>query len=97
MRTDYVQIMKMMGNTHCLAILLLLDRGSRTLDRLVHDTGYSETNIGYHIKRLRDKGLVCGERDGHQMVYRLADRSGELSGFIGNVAETFRDARRLAA
>lgn len=91
MNTDYVQIMKMMGNVHCLAVFLHLCHGRHSLDELVERTGYSPTNISYHLKRLRDKGLVEGIRSGHQMYYRLVDRGG-VRRFVADIAGVFTNA-----
>ncbi len=96
MKTNYVQIMKMMGNVHCLVIMLHLSRSGHSLEDLVEETGYSATNISYHIKRLRDKGLIEGSRFGHQMSYQMVKDLGVM-GFIDDVAGTFKGPSDLVA
>lgn len=96
MNPDYVQIMKMMGNVHCFAIFLHLSHERHSLEDLVEKTGYSPTNISYHIKRLRDKGLIDGDRVGHQVRYRLVNDH-RVRRFVRDIAGVFSNADRVAA
>ena len=63
MSTNYVQLMKMAGNAHSLVLLLQLSKAEYTMESLVRLTGYTESNICYHLKRFRDKGLRGGRVD----------------------------------
>lgn len=96
MKANYVEMMKMMGNVHCLAVFLHLSHGRYSLDELVEKTGFPSTNISYHIKRLRDKDLIEGYRCGHQMYYRLI-RDREVRRFVADIAEVFTDPQDVAA
>jgi DNA-binding transcriptional ArsR family regulator len=95
MKTDHVQLMKMMGNVHCLKVLLQVVRERRSLDDLVAATGYTATNISYHLKRLRDKGVIEGDRIGHQVFYDLAGDQA-VRRFVVNIAATFAHPRETA-
>ncbi|MCC2669089.1 MAG: putative cobalamin binding protein [Armatimonadetes bacterium] len=53
-------------------ILRELALGEKSVTELVQATGMSQPNVSNHLGRLRDRGLVAGERRGRQIVYRLA-------------------------
>ena len=89
MGIDYVQLMKLAGNTHRLVLLLYLATRERTMEALVRETSYTETNICYHLKRFRDKGLIHGRRRDHQLFYSLVDQSGEISKFLFFLAKIY--------
>ncbi len=96
MKTDYVQLTRMMGNLHCFVVVLYLSRGHLSLDELAELTGFTPTNVAYQIKRLRDKGMVRGDRLGHQKFYCLDENSG-IRDFLEQVVCVFRPCTRLAA
>ncbi len=57
-------------------ILMLyeLDERPRTVTELTVDLNLAQPTISRHLKTLRDHGLVMAERQGTNMLYRLADR-----------------------
>ncbi|WP_028458314.1 metalloregulator ArsR/SmtB family transcription factor [Chloroflexus sp. Y-396-1] len=62
-----------MANPHRLELLDLLVQAPRTVEQLAHATGMSVANTSQHLQRLKQGGLVIGERQGTTIRYRLAD------------------------
>ena len=89
MSISYVQLMKMTGNAHSLVLLLYLSTAEHTMDSLVSQSGFTETNICYHLKRFRDKGLIRGKRKHQQLYYSLIDETGEIRQFLFYIAMIF--------
>ena len=63
------QVLKMLGNAHCLCIMLRLLGEGKTLENLSQATGLSPATVTYYVNRLRQRDLVRGERQGHQVAY----------------------------
>ncbi len=53
------------------AILLELAGGPRDRRELAAAIGLSKSSIAHHLKRLCDHDLVCAERKGQQLTYKL--------------------------
>ena len=70
-----------------LAILERLGTGTRCVCELRDDLGLAPNLLSYHLRILREAGLVEGERRGRRVEYRMRDE-----GF----RELGRDVERLA-
>ena len=86
---DHLQLMKVAGNEHSLVLLLHLSRQDQTMESLLSLTGYSESNICYHLKRFRDKGWIKGRREGPQLYYGFRDSKREIRRFLYYLAHIF--------
>lgn len=65
------------------AIVHRLSLGPCTVSELVTNLDVSQPLVSQHLRTLRDRGLVVGDRLGREMQYRLADE---------HVAHFFLDA-----
>jgi DNA-binding transcriptional ArsR family regulator len=70
------------------AIVHRLTVRDHTVANLVEALGASQPLVSQHLGRLRNAGLVEGERHGRQIVYRIADQ---------HVAHIFLDAYEHSA
>jgi len=77
------ELLRTLGTTHRLSIVLELDRGPRCVHELVVHLGASQSLVSQHLRVLRNSGLVTGERRGKETVYSLTDE---------HVAHIARDA-----
>lgn len=66
---------KALGNGNRLELLEFLAQGPRNVDGLAAACGMSVANTSQHLQRLSRAGLVSGEKEGQQVVYRLTDPS----------------------
>jgi ArsR family transcriptional regulator, virulence genes transcriptional regulator len=56
-----------------IAMLHLLAAGPREVNRIARELDISQPNASQHLSVMRAAGLVEAERDGREMLYRLAD------------------------
>lgn len=68
------QIFKLLSEPNRLRIILSLGLECRPVSDIVHATGLSQTNVSFHLRALREAGLVCPERRGAFIYYCLPDR-----------------------
>ena len=69
----FAQIGSALSNPHRLELLDLLMQAPRTVEELAREAGMSVANTSQHLQRLKQAGLVSGEREGLYVRYRLAD------------------------
>lgn len=81
--TRAAELLRTLGTTHRLSIVLELDRGPRCVHELVEHLGASQSLVSQHLRVLRTSGLVTGARRGKETVYSLCDNH------VGHIA---RDA-----
>lgn len=54
-------------------ILHILGNGEKCVNDIVECTGLVQTLVSFHLKALRDCGLVLTRRDGRNIIYRVSD------------------------
>jgi len=65
--------LKVLSETNRLRILLNLGLECRPVTEIVKVTGLSQTNVSFHLRALREAGLVKPERRGQFIYYCLHD------------------------
>lgn len=66
-------ILKLLGEPNRLRILYSLGLECRPVTEVVQATGMSQTNVSFHLRALREAGLVRPERRGPFVYYCLPD------------------------
>lgn len=66
-------IFKLLGEPNRLRILYSLGLECRPVSDVVKATGLSQTNVSFHLRALREAGLVRPERRGTFIYYCLPD------------------------
>jgi ArsR family transcriptional regulator, virulence genes transcriptional regulator len=66
-------VLKLLANRHRLLILCNLVKGQLTVGELNDALGLSQSALSQHLAKMRDQGLIVGERDGQNIRYRIAD------------------------
>jgi ArsR family transcriptional regulator len=77
--------LKILGEPNRLRILTSLGLECRPVTSIVKDTGLSQTNVSFHLRVLRDAGLVRAERCGSFIYYCLPDSQ------LREIIDQFRD------
>src|SRR6188474_3013857 len=76
------RVLAVIGHPHRWDILSQLARSDRRVGELTHLVGQPQNLVSYHLRELRDAGLVSSRRssfDGRDSYYRLdLDRCGTL-------------------
>jgi len=76
-----------LGDPARLAILAALSGGTKCVCELVPQLGIAQNLLSYHLRILREAGLVSGARRGRRIEYtvrpdRLRELGQELSGLV---------------
>jgi len=65
------KLFKILGDANRLRILLVIGKNERSVSEVIKATGLSQTLVSFHLKALRDAGVVTAERQGAFIYYRL--------------------------
>jgi len=79
------KVLKILGEPNRLRILTSLGLECRPVTNIVKDTGLSQSNVSFHLRALRNAGLVRAERFGSFVYYCLPDSQ------LREVIDQFRD------
>ena len=87
----WVQVLRALASEDRLLIVLWLAGASRSVRELEAATGLSQSLVSYHLRELREAGLVTVTSVGRSNRYRLAsvdvDQLGTLMGTLGAAGE----------
>ncbi len=87
------RLFKVLGDENRLRILQALEQGERSVSEILEKTGLPQTLASFHLRTLREAGVVTTERKGPFIFYRLADPSlPNLLEACSNYAATLREA-----
>ena len=67
------KVLKILGEPNRLLIVTSLWLECRPVTNIIKDTGLSQSNVSFHLRILRDAGLVRAERSGPFVYYCLPD------------------------
>ena len=81
----------MLGNAHCLCIMLRLLGERKTLENLSEATGLSPATVTYYVNRLRQRDLVTSECEGHKVSYRVNAENTDALALLQSVAALYCD------
>ncbi len=79
------EVFKLLAEPSRLRILLDLGLECRPVSAIIAGTGLTQTNVSFHLRALREAGLVKGERHGPFVFYCLPDP--QLLGHIEGLAQ----------
>jgi ArsR family transcriptional regulator, arsenate/arsenite/antimonite-responsive transcriptional repressor len=86
--------MKALGDEKRLRILLQLAGGERCVCDLMEDLGAAQSLLSFHLKTLKDAGLVTDRREGRWVHYAISgDGIAELEEFLRALRETAAPGR----
>jgi ArsR family transcriptional regulator, arsenate/arsenite/antimonite-responsive transcriptional repressor len=91
------QRMKALGDEKRLRILLQLAGGERCVCDLMDDLGAAQSLLSFHLKTLKDAGLVTDRREGRWVHYSISgDGVAELEEFLRTLREATAAAGRTS-
>ena len=79
------KVLKILGEPNRLRIVTSLGLECRPVTDIVKVTGLSQTNVSFHLRILREAGLVRPKRNGPFVYYCLPDNQ------LREVIDQFRD------
>jgi ArsR family transcriptional regulator len=71
--TDLAAVFKVLSEPNRLKIMLSMGLECTPVSAIIAKTGLSQTNVSFHLRILREAGLVKGERNGPFIFYCLYD------------------------
>lgn len=85
--TVLVQRLQALGEETRLRIVRLLASGERCVCELQDTMGVAQPRLSFHLRKLREAGLVTHRREGRWIHYALAhDALDEVRDLLGDVA-----------
>lgn len=67
------RLFKVLSEPNRLKILTALGLECRPVSAVIADTGLSQTNVSFHLRKLRELNLVRGEKNGSFVFYCISD------------------------
>ena len=68
---DLARIFKILAEPNRLRIVMSMGLDCRPVSDIIEATGLSQTNVSFHLRVLREAGIVKGERRGGFVFYCL--------------------------
>lgn len=88
------RLFKVLGDENRVRILQALEQGERSVSEILGRTDLPQTLASFHLRILREAGVVTAERRGPFIYYRLADASLlNLLEACAKYAETLKEPR----
>jgi ArsR family transcriptional regulator, arsenate/arsenite/antimonite-responsive transcriptional repressor len=93
-----LQRLKALGDEKRLRILLQLAGGERCVCDLMTDLGTAQSLLSFHLRTLKDAGLVTDRRDGRWVHYSISTEGvAELEEFLRGLREAATHAGSAAS
>ena len=98
----HAEICQALADPTRIALLYMLDEGTQCVTDLAEGLDVPQPTVSYHLRILRERGLVIAEREGTMVLYSLADRRivealdmlrGMLADLLTRRAELMREAQ----
>ncbi len=67
------QFIKIIADTSRLSIIRAIGSDASSVTEIINSTGLSQTLVSFHLRNLRDSGIVKTRREGPFIYYNLSD------------------------
>ncbi len=67
------KILKVLGDPNRLGILMSIGKDSRSVTEIINATGLSQTLVSFHLRTLRNAGIVKTKRNGPFIYYSFSE------------------------
>ena len=96
---ELAQYIKILGDASRLSIIKAIGGESRSVTEIINLTDLSQTLVSFHLRTLRDAGVVLTRKDGPFIFYSISnlallDILEELSGIAG-LQSSFSSSRQI--
>ena len=91
---QFVEIMESLSDPIRVNIIELMMNGEICVCDIVKVTGMSQSKISYHIKILKDSGLISDRQEGRWVYYRLdLEVLSDIQHWMGNLIQSSKNKR----
>jgi DNA-binding transcriptional ArsR family regulator len=80
------RLFKLLGDPNRLRIIFAVGEGERSVSEIIEETSLPQTLVSFHLRPLRESGILSAERKGPFIYYRLGDPG--LIGLLGSLSGT---------
>ncbi len=88
------RVLKVLGDESRLRIMQAVEEGERSVSEILERTGLPQTLASFHLRVLREAGILATERRGPFIFYRLVDASlPNLLEACARYGETLRETK----
>lgn len=93
---DLAKLFKILGDANRLRILFAIGRGERSVSEIIEATELPQTLVSFHLRVLRDAGMVTTNRHGAFIYYRLIQPEllESVRGFEAYAVKTAKQSRK---
>jgi DNA-binding transcriptional ArsR family regulator len=88
------KVLKALGDTNRLNIVMSIDGKALSVSEIVKATGLSQTLVSFHLRALREANIVMTKREGPFIYYRLSDP--DLKETLGRLAKSADSKESMA-
>lgn len=74
---DAAAMLKSLGHPQRLMMMCLLSHGERSVGDIQQSMGMGQAQVSQQLAKLREQGLVVGDKRGQWVMYRLANKKVE--------------------
>lgn len=67
------RLFKLLNDPNRLRIILAIGRGSKTVSEIMQETDLPQTLVSFHLRPLRESGMLAAERRGPFVYYRVTE------------------------
>jgi len=67
------RLFKLISDPNRLKIIFTIGKGKKTVSEIVQETGLSQTLVSFHLRPLRESGILSTERKGAFIYYSVTE------------------------
>ena len=67
------RLFRLLGDTNRLRILFAIGKEQKSVTEIMNETSLPQTLVSFHLRRLRESGVLTAERKGPFVYYRVSD------------------------
>ena len=97
---ELAQFIKILGDTSRLSIIKAISSDSRSVTEIINLTGLSQTLVSFHLRTLRDTGVVSTRKDGPFIYYNISNLALldilEKLSVVADLQDSFSSSRHIS-
>jgi DNA-binding transcriptional ArsR family regulator len=80
------KLFKLLSDPNRVRIISAIGEGEKSVSEIIEETSLSQTLVSFHLRPLRESGILLAERKGPFIYYHLSDPS--LIGLLRSLSST---------
>lgn len=67
------KLFKLLSDTNRIKVLFAIGKDHKSVSEIMTETSLSQTLVSFHLRPLRESGIVTAQRQGPFVIYRVSD------------------------